>query len=308
MENCSFGRRSFLVGTGATGLVAGFSRGALAAAAAKPGPISFGYATITWRDKPVKTAIAEIAAAGFRGVQLRLDTLEQFPDPAELKGELERAKLTFACFSGGSPSADVAKRAEDIEKFMKGAKYAKAAGALCIQTTSPKRPAGAAPVDKALLKGFAETLNELGKRTGELGLPLAVHPHMDQIVERPEEVEAVLAASDPKHVKFLLDIAHYQQGGGDPVKAIKTHGKRLGMLHIKDVADNPEAKADEKKYRFVELGQGKVDLKAVFAALKSVGYRGWAVVELDAPAKGREPKDTATASKAYLEKTLGVTV
>lgn len=297
-------RRSFTAGAGAAALVAG-SWARLAGAAAKPAPISFGYATITWRDQPVKTAIAEIAASGFRGVQLRLDAMKEFPDPAALRDELAKAKLTFVCLSGGSPSADPGKRAADIEKFMQGAKYAKAAGALCIQSTSPKRPS---TVDQAVLKSFGETLSELGKQTADLGLPLAMHPHMDQLAEKPEEVDAILAASNPKHVKLLLDIAHYQQGGGDPVKAIKAHGKRLGMLHIKDVADRPDAKGDEKNYRFVELGQGKVDLKAVFAALKTVGYRGWAVVELDAPGPGRAPKDTATASKAYLEKTLGVTV
>src|SRR2546429_7389578 len=41
--------------------------------------------------------------------------------------------------------------------------------------------------------------------------------------------------------------------------------------------------------RFVELGQGKVDLPAVFDALHKVNFRGWAIVELDVvPDKDRK--------------------
>ena len=43
-----------------------------------------------------------------------------------------------------------------------------------------------------------------------------------------------------------------------------------------------------------ELGQGKIDLPAVFAALSAVSFRGWAVVELDAvPEVTRLPKESA---------------
>jgi hypothetical protein len=56
----------------------------------------------------------------------------------------------------------------------------------------------------------------------------------------------------------------------------------------------------------VELGRGKVDLKKVFAALDDVGFRGWAVVELDrVPDNARTPRESALISRAYIEKELG---
>lgn len=58
------------------------------------------------------------------------------------------------------------------------------------------------------------------------------------------------------------------------------------------------------KYPFtwVELGRGRVDLPAVFAALRKVNYRGWAVVELDrVPVPSRTPKESALISRQYLE-------
>jgi len=133
---------------------------------------------------------------------------------------------------------------------------------------------------------------------------------MNSIGERPNEVDWVLAAADPRYVKLLLDVAHYQQGGGDPVKAIRQHADRLLFLHIKDVQSPlPGHTGDPmRSYRFVELGHGQVNLKDVFAALDAVKFRGWAIVELDrVPDAARTPKDSAMMAKQYLEQ-LGFTV
>jgi inosose dehydratase len=297
------GRRAFVVGAGAAGLATLAPRAARAAKSASG--ISVGYAAITWGDKSSKTAIEEIAAAGYDGIQLRLAILKDYESPAALKADLEKAKLTFACLSGGSPSSDPAKRQAEVDKFLEGAKFAKAAGALSIQATSPRR---GEKVEPAELKAFGETLNEIGKKTAALGLPLVFHPHMNQIGQNPEEVEVILKASDARYVKLLLDTGHWAASGADPVAAVKAHGKRLGMLHIKDVKDHTPTEPKGNKYEFVELGQGKVDFPAIFAALKAARYQGWAVVELDRVPAGRAPKDAALANKAFLEKTLGLQI
>jgi inosose dehydratase len=108
-------------------------------------------------------------------------------------------------------------------------------------------------------------------------------------------------------VKLELDIAHYQQGGGDPARAIRKYRDRLLFLHIKDVESLPSDDKSKRNYRFVELGRGRVDLPAVFRALKDVKFKGWAVVELDeVPDKSRTPKECAQISLKYLEDKLGV--
>src|SRR4029077_12122407 len=78
-------------------------------------------------------------------------------------------------------------------------------------------------------------LTEIGKRTADLGIALGYHNHMGTIGERPDELDWILDAADPGVVKLELDIAHYQQGGGDPVKAVRKYADRLLFLHIKDV-------------------------------------------------------------------------
>ena len=67
-------------------------------------------------------------------------------------------------------------------------------------------------------------------------------------------------------------------------------------------AGTPGARAS---YRFVELGQGKVDLPAVFAALRRINFDGWAVVELDrVPDDARTPKESGEISKRYIQERL----
>ena len=132
---------------------------------------------------------------------------------------------------------------------------------------------------------------------------------MGSLGERPEAVDQILEAADPRYAKLELDIAHYFQGGGDPVKAIEKYSDRLLFLHIKDVEPLPGGVDPRNSYRFVELGRGKVDLPAVFDAIHKVNFRGWAIVELDGvPDKTRTPKESGAISKKYLEEKLGMTV
>jgi inosose dehydratase len=292
-------RRQFVRGAAALGVAALAGR----AQAAKPAGISVGYAALTWGDENARRAIAEISEVGYRGVQLRVPGLQKFERPAVLAEELARAKLTFACLSGGALNPGAS--GKDIGAIVAHAQFAKQAGALCLQVTGPTRLRQ--PFDLGLCKGLAASLTELGKRTSDLGLPLAFHPSANQLGgSSPAEVEAVLGASDPRHVKLLLDTGHHAAAGGDPAKAIKQHAGRLALLHLKDVRDQ---RVGDEPYEFVELGAGRVDFRAVFAALAAVKYAGWAVVEMRPYSvhEGHSARDGARANKAFLAK-LGVAV
>jgi inosose dehydratase len=77
-------------------------------------------------------------------------------------------------------------------------------------------------------------------------------------------------------------------------------------MHLKDVVPSKSARDG---YQFVELGQGKVNFKALLAALEEIHFRGWGVVELDGerPGSTRSPEESARMSKQFME-TLGVRV
>ena len=271
--------------------------------AAADADVKLGYASITWGGND-RQAIEDIAALGFPGIQLRSNLLKEIPDPGELKDLLQKHHLTMVALSSGSIRVESADDAAEIEKHMANANYAHDAGALYLQVTDSKPKRAVTPDD---YKKLGRLLTEVGKRSADLGIKVGYHNHMGSMGQAPDEVDRILDASDPRYVKFELDIAHYVQGGGDPAKAIHKYSDRLLFLHIKDVEDTPnQGSSDGKGYRFVELGRGRVDVPATFKALHDVKFRGWAVVELDGvPDPKRSPKESAEISKSYLHDHLG---
>jgi inosose dehydratase len=271
-----------------------------------PSEIHFGYAAITWGGND-RQAIEDVAAVGFRGIQLRSNSIAEFGSPAAVRDVLSQRELKFVALSSGDLLSDPAAAKKSIVEHTAHAKFLRDAGGLYLQIID-NRPKGrpAIPADFKLL---GKALTELGKRTADLGIPLGYHNHMGSLGERPEELDQVMSFSDPRYVKVELDIAHYFQGGGDPVKAIEKFSDRLLFLHIKDVERLPAAKDTQRSYRWVELGHGLVDIPAVFEALRKLNFRGWAVVELDGvPDNAHSPKEAAAANKQYLQEKLGLTV
>lgn len=279
----------------------------------KPAPsqITWGYAAITWGGRDAE-AIKDVAEAGYRGIQLRSNTAAEYGARAkELRDLLAQNKLQMVALSSGGVRIEPGVEAEEIAKHTKHAAFVRDVGGLYLQVTDGvnRRTHNIQPDD---YKRLGRLMTEIGKRTIDMGIPLGYHNHMNNLGERPDEVDMIMDAADPRYVKLELDVAHYQQGGGDPARAVRNYRDRLLFLHIKDVESPvPGATGGDaaRSYRFVELGRGKVNLPEVMQALKEVNFRGWAVVELDSvPDKARTPKESALISKAFIEEKLGMKI
>jgi inosose dehydratase len=284
-------------------VVSGFSR-TVNQGTANAASMRFGYAAITWGSE-IAQAMDDIAAVGFRGIQLRGEAFAQFGDrPAALREALEKHRLTFVALSSGNLSIDPARERDELATHVKHAQFVKAAGGLYLQVID-ERPKGRA-ITADDYRRLGRLMTELGKRTADVGVPLVYHHHMNSLGEKPPEVAAVLDAADRKYVRVLFDVAHYQQGGGDPVAALRQYRDWIEVLHLKDVRPAPPASPvppapPAPSYQFVELGRGRVDLPGVFAALREINFKGWAIVELDrVPDAGRTPKESAEINKKFL--------
>jgi len=286
-------RRNFVVTVGAALTASRFSQ---------ERAVKIGYAAITWGGNDL-AAIDDISSLGYTGIQLRSNVLAQFGErPADLRALLAKHGLTFVALSSGSIRVDNPDPAAMIDAHVRNARFLRDAGGLYLQLTVD-RPTGRAVADADYVNA-GRLLAEIGRRTADLGISVGFHPHMGSLAERPGELDRVMDAADPRFVRLLLDVAHYSQGGGDSVGAIRRYRDRLLFLHIKDVRTESSANG----YQFVELGQGRVNVRDVFAALTEVSFRGWAVVELDAvPDATRSPKKSAAISKRYLA-SIGIAV
>jgi inosose dehydratase len=296
-------RREFLSRLGLTALtvpVLSWATAPDAAAISVPG-LKLGYSAITWGGNDVQ-AIQEIAALGFKGIQLRSNVLKEYGSkPDELRALLQENKLELAMFSGGNANINTGNDEQVIQNLVSTARFVKALGGKDIQITNSSRPKTGAPTTEQLQQ-YGKLLNEIGKQTRAFGVQVNYHNHMHQLGETPQEVDVILANCEAENVKLELDIAHYHQGGGNPVEAIRKYQHRLHALHLKDVRPNTGA-GESRPYTFVELGQGQVDLPGVFKALQAIKFKGWGIIELDAvPDKSKTPRQCAEITKAYLNK------
>ena len=295
-------RREFLA---KLGIAAAASLGPSAGlASVAPTGIHYGYAAITW-GKDVKGAIDDISSAGYAGIQFRLEATTEFK-PAELRSTLQQHHLTFVALSSGDVTIDPGTEAENIARHTANARFVRDSGGLYLQVLDQLKPYPR-KVTSDECRRLGKLLTELGTRTADIGIPLAYHNHMNTISEHPQNLDLVMESSDPNYVKLLLDTAHSVAGGGNPVEAIHKYHDRIIFVHLKDVVDIPlDTPGAKYPFKFVELGRGRVDLPAVFAALAEVHFHGWAVVELDrVPDKSTTPKEAALISRKYLEEKIG---
>ena len=294
-------RRSFL-----SVLAASTAAAALPAfAAPRKARLKFGYAAMTWGNEE-RQAIDDISAVGYTGIQLRANALDDFK-PAELKDLLTQHKLTFVALSSGDVILDKP-TVPQIAEHVSHAQYVKDSGGLYLQILDQLK-AYPRTVTPAECKQLGALLTELGKRTADIGIPLVYHNHVDTISEHPQNLALVMENSDPRYVHLLLDTAHALAGGGDPAEMIEQYRGRITFLHLKDEVNRPMTGKMKYPFEWVELGCGRVDFPAVFAALDRIGYDGWAVVELDhVPDPPNTPKECAVISRDYLEKELKVRI
>ncbi|MBV9085163.1 MAG: TIM barrel protein [Acidobacteriaceae bacterium] len=298
-------RRTFMISAGAAAFAGAVSSRTASGFFGAPEGIRFGYAAITW-GRAERQAIEDISSAGYQGIQFRIEAVTEFRPP-ELREVLRQHKLTFVALSSGEISIDPATESDQLAKHTANAKFVRDAGGLYLQILDQLKPYPRV-VTPDECKKLGKLLTELGKRTADIGVPLGYHNHMNTISEHPGNLDLVMESSDPKYVKLELDVAHSVAGGGDPAAQIEKYRDRLLFMHLKDVVNISMADEKSAKYpfKFVELGRGRVDLLAVFAALEKIGFRGWAVVELDrVPDKSRTPKECAILSKNYLEQKIG---
>lgn len=303
-------RRNFMAGSGIALTGSWLTRHAMAA----ENEINVGYHAITWGDN-VDQAINEIAELGFRGIQIRRADYEKYAGRvSEFKEILAARKLTVVSISTGKVTIKPETEKQELEDRLKMAKWMKDIGGLYLQATDGVRAkVGVNDLDD--FKKLGRRLTEIGKRTfGEHGIKLGFHNHMNNLGERREEFDRIMEATDPKHLWALLDIAHMQASGGDPVKLTRDYINRLIYPHFKDVVIHPsgaaglDGKPPRPKYDFVELGQGRVNIPAVLQIMKDYRFKGWIIIELDKSPTGRTPKESAAISKKYVEEKLKLKV
>lgn len=162
-------------------------------------------------------------------------------------------------------------------------------------------------------KQFAETLNRFCEITLQSGVRSCFHNHVGTVIETGEEIERLLDLCDQSLVFLGPDTGHLAWAGVDPVAFCRKHAQQIKTLHVKDIDADVRARGRAASWDygtfsdngiFVELGEGCVDLPAIFEILKGAGFSGWAIAETDVTQKPTA-LESATVSRAYL-RSIGI--
>ncbi len=131
-----------------------------------------------------------------------------------------------------------------------------------------------------------EVMKEAGPRAAAAGVTLG----LENTLSADDNLLLLEKISSPG-VLVYYDIGNsFTRGRDVPAEIRKLGARRICQFHIKD---NPSL-----------LGQGKMDLAAVAAAIREIEYRGWLVLETTSPS-GNVEQDTR-ANLAYLKKVFGI--
>lgn len=125
----------------------------------------------------------------------------------------------------------------------------------------------------------------------DLGVKIAIENVGNDFIMNPQQGVDYLDAINSEWVGFHFDIGNAGRVG-PAEKWIKTIGKRILRVHIKDYSAKPPADPAAKSGRDrPKLLDGDTNWPAVMAALDSVGYRSWAITEQP----GNQAADVASA-------------
>ena len=123
----------------------------------------------------------------------------------------------------------------------------------------------------------------------ELNITLAIEEVWNKFLLSPLEFAHYLDEYQSPHIKSYFDVGNVVLYGY-PQDWIRTLGKRIAKLHIKDFSFKHQKGTDDSVAKWVPLGEGDIDWPAVYAALHDIGYEGTATLELD-PGDGPYLKD-----------------
>jgi inosose dehydratase len=269
--------------------------------------VRIGINPLTWTndDLPalgdnnsLETCLSEAKLAGYEGVELG----RKFPrDPALLGPILKKFGVDLV---SGWYSARLLERSVDdeIKALQPHLKLLKSLGSKAMVFCEVSRcvhgerevPLSKRPQLTAQeWKPFSQHLDQVASYLDGQGVKMAYHHHMGTVIQAEAEVDRLMDSTSS--VGLLLDTGHLTFAGGDPLRALKRHAKRIVHLHCKDIRKDKLAQAKKQDMSFLDAvlgdvfavpGDGSIDFEPILKELSNHKYTGWLVVEADQdPAK-----------------------
>ncbi|MSU35939.1 MAG: sugar phosphate isomerase/epimerase [Pedosphaera sp.] len=132
----------------------------------------------------------------------------------------------------------------------------------------------------------------------EFDIKVAVHNHgIKSLYGNPAIVKQIIQHRD-RRIGVCMDIGWVTSAGFDAAKIFKEYDGRVFDLHLKD--KRIEKTEGDDVYFDTHIGEGKSNLKGLFAELKKSNYAGKLAIETDSQDFAKSPDAFVTKAKEYV--------
>ena len=291
--------------------------------------VKLGIAPIAWTNDDMpdlgaentfEQCVSEMALAGFTGCEVG----NKYPrDTAVLKKalELRGMQICNAWFS----SFLTTKPYEEIEKdFIEHITFLKEMGAKVVGMSEQGHSIQG--TDKPIFEAkyvmndeewdtLCTGINKLGKVAKDMGIKLCFHHHMGTVVQTEEEIDRLMANTDPELFGLLFDCGHLAYCGEDYMSVLNKYADRIRHVHLKDIRPEKVEQVKREHLSFLQgvrlgtftvPGDGVIDFKPIFDVLEKTGYEGYVLVEAEQDPAIANPLEYAIKARKYIAEKAGL--
>lgn len=257
-------------------------------------------------------AVKTIASIGYDGIELLADTphlfVPSFSDShlKELYRVVEQSGLRIAnvnantaigyygrtfwepLFEPSLANPDPAARQWRIDYTRKCIDAAQALGAPSISVTSGRMVPGVFYEESMDL--LRDSLRQVLSHASGSGVKVGIEYEPGLLIERFEELQALLKQLDSELLGANLDLGHSHVLGEDPDTVLEGLSSRVFHIHLEDILD--------RKHHHLVPGEGNMDISGLIGTLARHGYEGFITLELYT--YPHEPAEAARRSLAYM--------
>ncbi|MDE0200885.1 MAG: myo-inosose-2 dehydratase [Rhodospirillaceae bacterium] len=264
-------------------------------------------------DVSLDECLRQASVAGYSG----METGRRFPMNMEELGPILDRHGISVCggwYSGHLLENDIEAEKESIRPMMD---FFVAAGAPCIvygEITGAIQGERGAPLTTRPkiadddMKTYGRTVTAFAEWCAEEGMPIAYHHHMGAVIETEAELDSLMNHTG-EALRLAYDTGHLAFAGGDGLRVIDRHHRRMGHVHTKDVRQGVVDGLDRSRESFLDAvikgaftvpGDGSLDFGTIVSRLASYGYEGWFVVEAEQDPVPNPPLEMAKKGHAEL--------
>jgi sugar phosphate isomerase/epimerase len=257
--------------------------------------MKFAVFTVSIPEWTPDVAVGRLKAMGYDGVEWRVRDPTESPGAASFWGN-NQATLPLSTLIEDAPawrqltaeaglempSIGTYVACDDLESVERGMLGAKALGVPQLRVTVPTYD-GIGPF-RSLFDSARAHYRAVADLAAQHGVKALVELHHRSITPSASAARMFLDGLDPDHVGVIHDAGNMVYEGYETHRlALEMLGPYLAHVHIKNARWFPvkyhEDGSVEWKCDWAPVGKGIINQRALFVALRAVGYDGWIGIE-----------------------------